>query len=85
MACWPCCATVASSRATSRNLGCASLFGAAWATFFAYAGMALALYIVSHKFYPVDYEFGRLLKIGIALGIVVVAHAFRHQLFPGVG
>ncbi len=58
------------------------MFGAAWATFFAYAGMAIAIYFVSHRFYPVRYEFGRLLKIGIPLGIVVVAHTFRHYLFP---
>lgn len=61
------------------------MLGAAWATLFAYAGMALGLYIVSHRFYPVQYELGRLLKIGIALVVVVLAHAFRHQLFPGVG
>ncbi len=61
------------------------MFGAAWATLFAYAAMALALYIVSHKFYPVNYEFGRLLKIGIALIVVVLAHTFRHTLFPAVG
>ena len=60
------------------------MFGAAWATFFAYAGMALTIYFVSHRFYPVKYEFGRLLKIGIALAVVVIAHAFRHELFTSV-
>ncbi len=58
------------------------MFGAAWATFFAYAAMAIAIYFVSHRFYPVQYELGRLLKIGVALGIVVTAHAFRHVFFP---
>ncbi len=60
------------------------MFGAAWATFLAYAAMALAIYFVSHRFYPVQYEFGRLSKIGVALGVVVLAHAFRHQIFPSV-
>lgn len=58
------------------------MFGAAWATFLAYAGMALAIYVVSQKFYPVQYEIGRLLKIGIALGITILAFALRHELFP---
>ncbi len=61
------------------------MLGAAWATLFAYAAMALVLYFVSHRFYPVHYEYARLLKIWIALVVVVLAHAFRHVLFPGLG
>ncbi len=61
------------------------MFGAAWATFLAYGSMAIGLYVVSHRFYPVHYEFGRLSKIGVALFVVVLAHAFRHQLFPALG
>lgn len=60
------------------------MFGAAWATFFAYASMALAIYIVSQKYYPVQYELGRLLKIGIALGITITIFSFRHALLPPV-
>ncbi len=60
------------------------MFGAAWATFFAYAGMAVAIYVVSQRFYPVQYELMRLLKIGVALGIVIVAFTFRHTLFPAI-
>lgn len=60
------------------------MFGAAWATFFAYAAMALAIYIVSQKYYPVQYELGRLLKIGIALGVTITVFAFRHALLPAV-
>lgn len=56
------------------------MFGAAWATFFAYSGMAIAIYLVSQKFYPVKYELGRLLKIGIALGIPIVIFSSRHSL-----
>ncbi len=58
------------------------MFGAAWATFLAYAGMALAIYVVSQRFYPVQYEIGRLLKIGIALGFAIVAFTLRHELLP---
>lgn len=60
------------------------MFGAAWATFFAYAGMALAIYIVSQKFYPVRYELGNLLKIGIALGLTVLAFAYRLEILPSL-
>ncbi len=58
------------------------MFGAAWATFFAYAGMAIAIYFVSQKFYPVQYELGRLLKIGIALAAAIAAFSLRHALVP---
>ena len=60
------------------------MFGAAWATFFAYAAMAVAIYFVSHHYYPVKYEIGRLLKIGIALGGVIAADVFRRNLLPDV-
>ncbi len=36
------------------------MMGAAIATLIAYAGMALTLYIVVRRFYPVDYEWGRI-------------------------
>ncbi len=60
------------------------MFGAAWATFFAYAGMALAIYIVSQKYYPVKYELGQLLKIGIALSVVIVGSSYRQDFFAAV-
>jgi O-antigen/teichoic acid export membrane protein len=60
------------------------MFGAAWATFFAYAGMALTIYIVSEKYYPVKYELGKLLKIGIALSITILGFAYRKELFAAV-
>jgi O-antigen/teichoic acid export membrane protein len=60
------------------------MFGAAWATFFAYAGMALVIYIVSQKYYPVRYELGRLLKIGIAVGVVITGFTYRSELFPDI-
>ncbi len=40
------------------------MHGAAWATVFSYVAMAVALYGVSRRLYPVAYEFGRLVRIG---------------------
>lgn len=58
------------------------MFGAAWATFFAYAGMAVAIYLVSQKYYPIQYELGRLLKIGIALACTITIFSIRDSLLP---
>ncbi|HUN66572.1 MAG TPA: oligosaccharide flippase family protein [Bacteroidota bacterium] len=44
--------------------------GAAWATFWAYLGMAAAGYAVVRKIYPVSYEWGRIAKILLALAVV---------------
>ena len=49
--------------------------GAAWATLIAYFVMAVMTYIMTQRIYPMKYEWGRLLKIGIALAIVVVTEA----------
>jgi O-antigen/teichoic acid export membrane protein len=46
------------------------IMGAALATLFSYAAMALALYFVVQRFYPIKYEFDRIAKIAVA-GIVV--------------
>ncbi len=44
--------------------------GAAWATFFAYFVMAVLLYFVVQRVYPVKYEFNRIAKIAFAAGAV---------------
>ncbi len=49
--------------------------GAAWATFIAYFVMAMMTYVMTQRIYPIQYEWGRLLKIGIALIAVMVAEA----------
>ena len=56
------------------------MMGAAFATFLAYFLMALALYLVVRRFYPVPYEWKRLLKIALAAG---VAMAFYILVDPG--
>jgi O-antigen/teichoic acid export membrane protein len=39
------------------------IMGAAWATFGGYLMMALTLFIVVQRFYPVRYQYGRLAKV----------------------
>jgi O-antigen/teichoic acid export membrane protein len=51
------------------------LTGAAFATFAAYAVMAVALYVVVHRIYPVPYEWARITKIGIAAAAVFGIYA----------
>ena len=41
--------------------------GAAWATFISYALMAWMIYRMTHPFYPMEYEWGRIGKIGVVL------------------
>jgi O-antigen/teichoic acid export membrane protein len=48
------------------------MLGAAWATFLAYFFMALAMYVVVQRIYPVSYEFGRLWKIVFGAAAVVM-------------
>lgn len=45
------------------------MLGAAWATVLSYFVMAIALYFVSQKFYPVQYEFGRVVKLILIVGV----------------
>ncbi len=55
------------------------IMGAAWARLIAYVIMAVCLYQVARKLYPVDYEWGRILKL-----IGVVALAFFVGMSPTV-
>lgn len=48
------------------------MLGAAWATLLAYLAMAIAVYVVVQRVYPVDYEVGRLVKIAIAVAVVLI-------------
>lgn len=53
------------------------MMGAAIATLAAYAGMALTLYIVVRRFYPVEYEWG---KIGVIFVCGVVCYVVYFQM-----
>lgn len=54
--------------------------GAAWATFISYALMAYLIYRVTQGFYPMNYEWNRILKIGMvmiaAFALSLVAQSF---------
>jgi O-antigen/teichoic acid export membrane protein len=52
------------------------MLGAAWATLIAYLIMALTMYFVVQRIYPVKYEFSRLLKIGGAVAMVIILYYF---------
>jgi O-antigen/teichoic acid export membrane protein len=46
-------------------------YGAAWATLLSYASMALALYIIVQRIYPIVYERTRLAKIAVSTAVVL--------------
>lgn len=46
------------------------IMGAALATLLSYAAMAIGLYVIAQRFYPIRYEFDRLMKLAVA-GVVV--------------
>lgn len=49
------------------------IYGAAYATLFAYMIMAFYLYRIVHPIYPVRYEWSRLIKLGSALAVTYVS------------
>ena len=58
------------------------MMGAALATLAAYAAMALFLYFLGRKLYPIPYEWKRLLHLA---GVVFLILAFAHGMGLGVG
>jgi O-antigen/teichoic acid export membrane protein len=46
------------------------MMGAAWARLVAYVIMAVALYWVAHRLYQVNYEWGRIIKLGVVVAII---------------
>jgi len=50
------------------------MMGAAWATFLAYLCMAIAMYFVVRRIYPIQYEFKRIFKVAVAVGVVLVVY-----------
>lgn len=49
-------------------------YGAAWATLLSYLAMATVLYFMVQRVYPVEYEWGRLVKIMASCGIVTALY-----------
>jgi O-antigen/teichoic acid export membrane protein len=52
------------------------MMGAAWATFWAYFGMAIAAFVVVRKIYPVVYEWNRIIKIFLTLAVVLAIYYY---------
>lgn len=48
------------------------IMGAAWATFLAYSSMAVALYAVNQRLYPIQYEWTRILKIVFSVFLIFI-------------
>ncbi len=55
-----------------------SLMGAAFATLFSYLSMCISLYFVSQKFYKVDYEIGKILRI---IGLILVTSVIYYYFY----
>jgi len=52
------------------------IMGAAWATLASYVVMAGGLFIVSQKFYKINYEYGKIFKIFLIMGIMATIYYF---------
>lgn len=56
------------------------IMGAAWATLASYMVMAGGLFIVSQKFYKINYEYSKILKIFIIIGITAAIYYFFNDI-----
>jgi O-antigen/teichoic acid export membrane protein len=52
------------------------MMGAAWATLISYLVLAVLSFVVSRRFYAVNYEWGRVAKICIAFGVIFAGSLF---------
>ncbi len=50
------------------------IMGAAWATLASYVTMAIGLFIVSQKFYKIDYEYAKIVKIFFIMGLTATIY-----------
>lgn len=60
------------------------MLGAAWATFGAYACMALFMHLAGRGFYPVPYEWGRVLSVVGLGGLLTCGVLLKDSLSPGL-
>ncbi|MDZ7294030.1 MAG: oligosaccharide flippase family protein [candidate division KSB1 bacterium] len=58
------------------------MMGAAWARVIAYTIMALVLYPIGQRLYPVPYEFGRIAKLAVVVAAVFFAGTKVHAPWP---
>ena len=50
------------------------IMGAAWATLASYFVMAVGLFIVSQKFYRIEYEYGKILRVFLIMGVTAALY-----------
>jgi O-antigen/teichoic acid export membrane protein len=60
------------------------MLGAAWATFVAYACMALSMHLSGRSFYPVPYEWGRVFSFAGFGVLLTCSMLFKGALSPGL-
>ncbi|HLX11883.1 MAG TPA: polysaccharide biosynthesis C-terminal domain-containing protein [Bacteroidota bacterium] len=60
------------------------MMGAAWATFLAYFIMAVMLYLIVRRVYPVEYEFGRMGKLAAAVGLILLLFYYVRLPIPHI-
>ncbi len=61
------------------------IMGAAWATLASYVVMACGLFLVSQKFYKIDYEYAKILKIFLVIGITAfIIYSFNEIMNVGI-
>ncbi len=56
------------------------ILGAAWATTLAYAVMALAMFRVSQRYYPIAYEWQKIFRITLAVAAVFILNAIFNPI-----
>lgn len=61
------------------------ILGAAWANAACYAVQAVVAYRLSSRFYPIDYEWGRLARVAAAATIAAVAGRMLPEMAPLTG
>lgn len=56
------------------------IMGAAWATLASYIVMAVGLFVISQKFYRIDYEYFKILKIFVIIAITALVYYFYIEM-----
>ena len=59
------------------------MYGAATASAAAYAVMVAGLYLVGRRYYPIPYEYIRLLKVVLAVGVLFAVRELTESAWPG--
>ncbi|MFH2204116.1 MAG: oligosaccharide flippase family protein [Elusimicrobiota bacterium] len=59
------------------------MMGAAWATFASYTAMALCLYLIGRRIYPIPYEYARLFHLLVITAVMLAAVCAARGAFAG--